>query len=253
MFVPRPGPHTSGSFSATAPPGACGSGLRGSRTNESGGGSSRRKSPQRRSERRKRIVAKTRLNRVGRSRPQVASLRRRNRLNSLEGLPARPPRSDSPASTRPCHPESASPSQPLQATRHHRSRLDERRRSERLVRRPGTPVFPSRTLARTVREVPASRHPGCDSPTHQARTKTTQRQGQGFAPESRSHLDARPPGPCWRSRSTRSPCHKDRAGQGALEAEEAVAVGQATEESAHKPPEWRWPLPRPSLYRRSQQ
>jgi len=211
---PRADPHTSGSFSATAPPGACGSGLRGSRTNESGGGSSRRKSPQRRSEWRKRSAAKTRLSRPGPFRPQLMSLRLRNRFNSVEWRRVLPPRSDSPASTRLCHPESASPSQPLRATRHHRSRLDARRRSVQPYLRHGTPMFPWRSLARIARELPASRHRGCDSPIHQARSKTTQRLGQGFAPESRSHLDARPPGPCWRSRSIRSPCHKDKAGPG---------------------------------------
>jgi len=63
MFVPRP--QTSGSFNAIAPPGVCGRGLRGSRTNESGGSSSKKKSPQRRSERLKRKIATTRFSRFG--------------------------------------------------------------------------------------------------------------------------------------------------------------------------------------------
>jgi hypothetical protein len=71
------GPHTSGSLRAIAPPGVCGRGLRGSRTNESGGRSSRRKSPQRRSERRNRSAAKTRLSRLGRFRTRVMYLRLR--------------------------------------------------------------------------------------------------------------------------------------------------------------------------------
>jgi hypothetical protein len=121
--------------------------------------------------------------------------------------------------------------------------------------RHGTPMFPWRSLARIARELPASRHRGCDSPIHQARSKTTQRLGQGFAPESRSHLDARPPGPCCDRGQFARHVTRIKPARVALEAEPSVAVeashGGVCAQAARvalAPSE-----ARPSLYRRSQQ
>jgi hypothetical protein len=235
-FVPR-----AGSFSAIAPAGVCGRGLRGSRTNESGGRSSRRKSPQRRSERRKRSVAKTRLSRLGRSRRQVTSLRLRNRLNSLERRRAHPPWSDSPASTRPCRPESPSRSQPLRATRHRRSRLDERRLSGalsavlELESSLGEPLlvplakYPHHVIA--VVTVPLT---GLEPKPLNVRVKDSLQCLEVASTPGLQPLA----GDC--GQLARHDSRIDPAG-GSLEAETGVTLGASHRGACAQPPEWRWP------------